>query len=70
MDRTKKFNILAVELTAAGILFGGLIRIDKLVSVMYPLAGYSGILFVVLMIRKELRKNINNKKITVNAHET
>lgn len=64
VDKTRKFNSLAVILTAAGMLLGGLIPFDKLVSVMYPLAGYSGILFIILLIKKESGIEFSRKKST------
>jgi len=55
VDRTKKFNIIATALTVIGMLFGGIIPFDKLVNVLYPLAGYSAIVFIGFMISKELK---------------
>ena len=54
-DKTKKFNIIATVLTAIGIFFGGVLPFDKLVNILFPLGGYSAILFAVFMIYKELR---------------
>lgn len=54
-DRTKKFNIIAVILTAIGMFFGGVLPFDKLVNILYPIAGYSAIVFTFFMLFKELR---------------
>ncbi|MBV7275902.1 hypothetical protein I6U48_23695 [Clostridium sp. PL3] len=54
-DRTKKFNIIATVLTAIGMFFGGVLPFDKLVNILYPIAGYSAIVFTCFMIFKELR---------------
>lgn len=55
VDRTKKFNIMAIVFTAIGMLFGGIVPFDKLVNVLYPLAGYATIAFIVLMVYKEVK---------------
>lgn len=54
LDRTKKFNLIAVVLTAIGTFFGGVFPFDKLVNILYPLAGYSAIVFAAFMFYKEL----------------
>lgn len=53
-DKTKKFNILAIVFTLVGMVFGGIVPFDKLVNILYPLAGYSAILFIGFMVKKEL----------------
>ncbi len=65
-DRTKKFNIIATILTVIGMLFGGVLPFDKLVNILYPLAGYSAIVFTFFMIYKEIKDksgkaNVENK---------
>lgn len=55
VDKTKKFNIIATILTIIGAVFGGILPFDKLVNILYPLAGYSAIVFACFMIFKELR---------------
>lgn len=55
VDKTKKFNIIAAVLTAVGMIFGGVIPFDKLVNILYPLAGYSAIVFIGFMTYKELK---------------
>jgi uncharacterized membrane protein YkvI len=62
VDKTRKFNIIAAVLTAIGILFGGIIPFNKLVNVLYPIAGYSAIVFIGLMIYKELKMKIKNSE--------
>lgn len=66
VDKTKKFNRIAAALTAVGMIFGGIVPFDKLVNILYPLAGYSAIAFVGFVIYKEvtLRKN-SEKDMTV-----
>lgn len=54
VDRTKKFNLIAVVLTAIGTFFGGVFPFDKLVNILYPLAGYSAIVFAAFMFYKEV----------------
>jgi len=56
-DKTKKFNIIATVLTVIGMFFGGVLPFDKLINILYPLAGYSAIVFACFMIYKELREN-------------
>ncbi|MDD3224844.1 MAG: hypothetical protein PHX70_09145 [Clostridium sp.] len=62
VDRTKKFNIIATILTAIGMLFGGIIPFDKLVNILYPIAGYSAIVFAGFVIFKEVIKKDTNKE--------
>lgn len=65
VDKTKKFNIIAIALTAIGMLFGGVIPFDKLVNILYPLAGYSAIVFIGFMIYKELKIKIKSVEVSV-----
>ncbi|MBD7912244.1 YkvI family membrane protein [Clostridium cibarium] len=60
VDKTKKFNTIAIILTAIGMIFGGILPFDKLVNILYPLAGYSAIIFTCFIIYKELR--VKNRK--------
>jgi uncharacterized membrane protein YkvI len=53
-DKTRKFNIIATVLSAVAILFGGILPFDKLVNILFPIAGYSAIVFAGFMIYKEL----------------
>jgi len=57
VDKTKKFAIIATALTAIGMLVGGIIPFDKLVNILYPLAGYSAIVFVGFVVYKEVQTN-------------
>lgn len=57
VDKTKKFNIIAIVLTAIGMFFGGVLPFDKLVNILYPLAGYSAIVFAGIMFYQELKRN-------------
>lgn len=59
-DKTKKFNIIAAILTAIGMIFGGVLPFDKLVNILYPLAGYSAIVFTVFMLYKEIKLRKTN----------
>ncbi len=58
VDKTKKFNIIATVFTAIGMVFGGMIPFDKLVNILYPLAGYSAIVFIGFMFYKELKTKL------------
>lgn len=53
VDKTKKFNIIAVILTVVGMFAGGVLPFDQLVNILYPISGYSGIVFVGFIIYKE-----------------
>lgn len=55
VDKTKKFNGIAAALTVVGMVFGGVVPFDRLVNILYPLAGYSAIGFIGFMLYKELR---------------
>ena len=64
-DKTKKFTIIATVLTAIGIFFGGVLPFDKLVNILFPLAGYSAIVFACFMIYKTLSERngkVNDEK--------
>ena len=69
VDKTKKFNIIATALTVIGMLFGGVIPFNKLVNVLYPLAGYSAIAFIGFMLYKELGMKIKRVEIQVAMEE-
>lgn len=60
VDKTKKFNIIATILTIIGMVFGGVIPFDRLVSILYPMAGYSAIVFVAFMLYKEFKMKISS----------
>jgi uncharacterized membrane protein YkvI len=44
------------------MFFGGVLPFDKLVNILYPLAGYSAIVFAGFMIYKELREKTKELK--------
>ncbi|MGE5627400.1 MAG: hypothetical protein ACM3X7_04690 [Solirubrobacterales bacterium] len=54
VDKTKKFNIIAIVLTAIGMFFGNILPFDKLVNILYPLAGYSALVFAGFMLFKDV----------------
>lgn len=68
-DRTKKFNIIATVLTAIGMFFGGVLPFDKLVNILYPIAGYSAIVFTCFMIFKELREKNSTDNVEEEINE-
>jgi uncharacterized membrane protein YkvI len=53
VDKTRKFNLIATGLAAVGILFGGILPFDQLVNFLFPVAGYSAIVFAGFMVYKE-----------------
>ena len=53
VDKTKKFNGIALILTGIGMFFGSIIPFDRLVNLLFPITGYAAILFAVLMFVKE-----------------
>lgn len=55
VDKSKKFNAIAIILTIIGMSLGGIIPFEKLVNILYPFAGYSAIAFIVFMLYKEIR---------------
>jgi uncharacterized membrane protein YkvI len=65
VDKTKKFNIIAAVLIIIGMLFGGIIPFDKLVNILYPLAGYSAIVFIGFMVHKEVKIRKNSEEYSV-----
>lgn len=65
VDKTKKFNLIATVLTAVAIMFGGVIPFAKLVNIIYPIMGYLTIVFIILMISKELRMKTKKKDSNV-----
>lgn len=54
VDKTKKFNIIAIVLTAIGMFFGNILPFDKLVNILYPIAGYSALVFAGFMLFKDI----------------
>jgi uncharacterized membrane protein YkvI len=65
VDKTKKFNTIAAVLIVIGMLFGGIVPFDKLVNILYPLAGYSAIVFIGFMAYKELKIKKNSVEYRV-----
>lgn len=61
VDKTKQFNNISVVLTIVGMLFGGILPFNKLVNILYPLAGYSAIVFIGFMIYKELKIRLKSR---------
>lgn len=61
-DTTTKFRVIAVVLTIVGTFFGGIIPFDKLVNILYPIAGYSAIVFACFMLFKELKGESSAKE--------
>ncbi|AYD40535.1 hypothetical protein D4Z93_08340 [Clostridium fermenticellae] len=76
VDKTKKFNFVALGLTLIGMLVGSVLPFDKLVNILYPISGYSGIVFFLFIIYKEFINNNafpyrkNDKKIVENNGKT
>lgn len=64
VDKTRKFNVIATILTVFGTFFGGVVPFDKLVNLLYPLAGYSAIAFLFLMFYKELKEKFGKPALT------
>jgi len=60
VDKTKKFNIIAIVLTAIGMFFGNILPFDKLVNILYPIAGYSALVFAGFMVYKQLSEKNRN----------
>lgn len=69
VDKTKKFNIIALILTAIGVFFSSVIPFDKLVNFMLPLTGYAAILFSVLMFIKEIKLKNASKKASLSEED-
>ena len=61
-DKTKKSYILTAVLTGVGMFFGGLLPFNQLVGLLYPIAGYLGLVFIVFIIVKEISKKNKSKK--------
>ena len=57
-DKTLRYNLVAIILTAVGMFFGTLLPFDQLVNILYPLSGYFAILLGILIVYKEfINKN-------------
>ncbi len=63
-DKTKKFSIIAIVLTAIGMFFGGVFPFDKLVNILFPFAGYSAIVFACFMYYRELKDKLTQKNLS------
>ena len=57
-NRTRKSYFLTAVFAAFGAICGGILPFDKLINVIYPLAGYSAMLLVLLVIVRMLRERI------------
>jgi uncharacterized membrane protein YkvI len=64
-DKTPKYNVLVITLTSIGLLGGTLLPFDKLVNLIYPTIGYTGTLFLIFAITKDLRKAIFRRSSSV-----
>lgn len=60
VDKTKKFNAIAIGLTAIGMFTGTLLPFDQFVNNLSPLSGYVGMVLAAFMIYKEF---INNWRV-------
>lgn len=57
-DKTKKFYIIGIVLTAIGMFTGTLLPFDRLINILYPISGYSGIVFLGFVVYREfINKN-------------
>jgi uncharacterized membrane protein YkvI len=52
-DKTKKFYIIAIVLTVIGMFTSTVLPFDRLVNILYPISGYSGIGFLGFVAYKE-----------------
>jgi len=57
-DRTPKYNILVMVLTAISFFGGMLLPFDQLVNIIYPTVGYAGLLFLIIAIGKDMTEFI------------
>lgn len=62
-EKTPKFRLLTVALAVAGTIIGLLVPFSKMVNIVYVINGYVGILLLVIMIFKTVRRL--SKKITL-----
>lgn len=60
VDKTKKFNTIATVLTVVAVIVGALVQFDTLVNILFTSLGYLGVLFIVLMVYKEVRGEQNS----------
>ena len=61
-ERNRLFYILTVGLVVAGAFLGGLLPFGKLLNIIYPLAGYSAMLFILLAAVKMIRDKVTKVK--------
>lgn len=54
VDKTRKFNLVALGLTIFGTIAGTMLPFSKLVNILYPLSGYAGIALMGFILYKEL----------------
>lgn len=54
-DGSRQYKLLAIMLTVVGYIGGMTLPFDKLVNMIYPTVGASGIVLIVLMMTKQIR---------------
>lgn len=57
-DKTPKYNGLVILLTAVGFLGGMVLPFDQLLNIIYPTIGVMGLLFIIIAIVKDVRKQL------------
>lgn len=62
-DKTPKYNLLAIILTAIGFLGGMVLPFAKLLNIIYPTIGVVGLLFITVAISKDIRGFLVNNKL-------
>lgn len=61
-EKTTKFKILTLVLAIIGVFIGLLLPFDRLVNIIYVINGYVGIMLLVFMLVKSIRRNKNLDK--------
>lgn len=60
-DKSKKQRIIVAALVVAGVFGGSIIPFNLIINVLYPFAGFVGIIFMIFIIIRDVR-NISEKK--------
>lgn len=68
-DKSRNFKLLTIALAALGTVLGLLVPFSKMINIVYVINGYVGILLLVLMLYKTLRRFLKKETLTPYAGE-
>lgn len=63
-DKSTKSRIIVAVLVVAGVFGGAIIPFNLIINVLYPFAGFVGIIFMIFIIVKDIKKVSSRKAVT------